>query len=133
MLTITGIHHASITVPDIDKSVQWYTEVLGLEQLMVEQHPGVDNGHAVVLGTPDWRFCVGIHAHPANEGERFSETRTGLDHIGFLVPDRATLEAWEARLTELGVEHSPIADLPGFGVLVFRDPDNVQLEFITID
>lgn len=40
--------------------------------------------------------------------------------------------AWEARLTELGVEHSPIADLPGFGVLVFRDPDNVQLEFITI-
>jgi catechol 2,3-dioxygenase-like lactoylglutathione lyase family enzyme len=131
MPTITGIHHVSITVPDIEKSVPWYSEVLGLTKLMEEQHPdGV--GYAVVLGTADWRFCIGLHTHPTNEGERFAETRTGLDHVGFLVPGHAELEAWEARLTEFRVEHSPIKDVEGFAVLVFRDPDNVQLEFMTI-
>lgn len=131
MPTIAGIHHISITVPDIDKSMPWYSEVLGLEKLMDEKHPN-DDGYAVVLGTPDWRFCVGLHTHPTNEGEGFHETRTGLDHVGFLVSGHAELEAWEARLTELGVEHSPIADREGYAVLVFRDPDNTQLEFICL-
>lgn len=131
MPTIAGIHHASITVTDIEKSVPWYSEVLGLTKLMDEPHPN-DAGYAVVLGTPDWRFCVGLHVHPTNAGEGFSETRTGLDHIGFLVSGHAELEAWEARLGELGVEHSPITDRDGYAVLVFRDPDNIQLEFITL-
>jgi glyoxylase I family protein len=52
--------------------------------------------------------------------------------VGFLVSGHAELEQWEARLTELGVEHSPIADRQGYAVLVFRDPDNTQLEFICL-
>ena len=73
-----------------------------------------------------------MHTHPANEREPFAETRTGLDHVSFGVPSRAELAAWEARLTEVGVEHSPISDQQGYSVLVFRDPDNVQLEFISM-
>jgi glyoxylase I family protein len=131
MPAISGIHHVSITVPDIDRSVPWYSEVLGLVTLMKEQHPG-DDGYAVVLGKPDWSMCVGLHTHPTNEKERFSEARTGLDHVGFTVADHAELEAWESRLTELGVDHSPINDKDGYSVLVFRDPDNVQLEFFSM-
>jgi hypothetical protein len=52
--------------------------------------------------------------------------------VGFLVSSRAELEAWEARLTSFGVEHSPINELEGFAVLAFRDPDNIQLEFISM-
>lgn len=131
MPTISAIHHTSVTVTDIDRSVPWYSEVLGLGKLMEEQHPN-DAGYAVVLGTPDFGLCVGLHTHPTNTGERFSETRTGLDHLAFLVPGQAELEAWEARLSELGVEHSPITRCDGYAVLVFRDPDNIQLEFITL-
>jgi catechol 2,3-dioxygenase-like lactoylglutathione lyase family enzyme len=131
MPTISAIHHTSVTVTDIDRSVPWYSEVLGLTKLMEERHPN-DAGYAVVLGTPDFRFCVGLHTHPTNAGERFSETRTGLDHLAFLVLGQAELEAWEARLSELGVEHSPITHGDGYAVLVFRDPDNIQLEFITL-
>jgi catechol 2,3-dioxygenase-like lactoylglutathione lyase family enzyme len=131
MPDIAGIHHVSVTVADIERSVPWYKEVLGLEKLMEEQHPD-GAGYAVVLGKPDWSMCVGVHTHPANEGERFAESRTGLDHISFGVPSRAELGAWEARLTELGVEHSPICDQQGYSVLVFRDPDNIQLEFISM-
>ena len=38
-----------------------------------------------------------------------------------------------AKLDDLGIEHSGIRDLTDpvpFSTLVFRDPDNIQLEFI---
>lgn len=129
MPKIKGIHHISLTVTDIEASVAWYGEVLGLTRLMEEQHPG-DAGYAVVLGMPDWSFCVGLHTHPTNAGEVFAETRTGLDHVCFTVADRSELGAWAARLAELGVKQSPIADAEGYSVLVFRDPDDIQLELI---
>jgi len=79
-----------------------------------------------------WEQNTNQRARSLNSHERFSETRTGLDHVGFLVSGRTELEAWESRLTEFGVEHSPINDEQGFSVLVFRDPDSVQLEFMSM-
>ncbi len=131
MPDVSGIHHVSVTVTDIERSVPWYSELLGLTKLMEESHPD-GTGYAVVLGKPDWSMCVGLHTHPTNERERFSESRTGLDHIGFTVSGRAELDAWESKLTELGVEHSPVNDQGGYAVLVFRDPDNIQLEFMSM-
>ena len=98
---------------------------------MEEKHPD-GGGYAIVLGKPDWSMCVGIHAHDANEAEPFAESRTGLDHVGFGVASRAELDAWEVRLTELGITHSPINDQEGYSVLVFRDPDNIQLELMSM-
>ena len=131
MPDVSGIHHVSVTVTDIERSVLWYSELLGLTKLMEESHPD-GTGYAVVLGKPDWSMCVGLHTHPTNDRERFSESRTGLDHIGFMVSGRAELDAWESKLTELGVEHSPVNDQGGYAVLVFRDPDNIQLEFMSM-
>ena len=66
------------------------------------------------------------------------KTTTGLDHAGFVVPNRSDLEAWQDHLESNGVvradvadkplTQSPIADEPYGAVLVFRDPDNIQLE-----
>jgi catechol 2,3-dioxygenase-like lactoylglutathione lyase family enzyme len=131
MPEVAGIHHVSVTVTDMERSVPWYSELLGLTKLMEETHPD-GTGYAIVLGKPDWSMCVGLHTHPTNERERFAESRTGLDHIGFTVANKAELDAWESRLTEFGVEHSPVNDKGGYAVLVFRDPDNIQLEFIAM-
>jgi len=131
MASITAIHHISLTVSEIDRSVTWYTDVLGLTKLMEEQHPD-GSGYAVVLGKPDWSMCVGLHVHDTNKGEAFAETRTGLDHVSFLVASRAELDAWTDRLSDLGVVHSPVSDQEGYSVLVFRDPDNIQLELVSV-
>ena len=131
MPELTGLHHIAITVTDLDRSVPWYQETLGLTTLMADDHPAGD-GRYVLLADPTFAVLVGLHVHPTNSGETFAEARTGLDHVGFGVADRAALEAWAARLTELGVEHSPIDDQPAYSVVVFRDPDNVQLEFIAM-
>jgi catechol 2,3-dioxygenase-like lactoylglutathione lyase family enzyme len=79
-----------------------------------------------------------LHHHDTNDANPFAETTTGLDHAGFAVASRADLEAWQTHLEANGVTRSDTADKPltqspiadeAYGsVLVFRDPDNIQLE-----
>ena len=52
MPEVAGIHHVSVTVTDIERSVPWYSEVLGLTKLLEETHPD-GTGYAIVLGKPD--------------------------------------------------------------------------------
>jgi len=125
MDAITGVHHLSLTVRDLPASVDWYMALFGLQKMMDEEH---DGGRAVVLCDPGMRLFVGLHAHDANDGTPFDEARTGLDHISFAVPDRDALVAWKDRLATRNVPWSPISDQPWGSVLVFRDPDGIQLE-----
>ena len=79
-------------------------------------------------------IAIGLHHHEANPGQPFRESQTGLDHISFGVADRASLDAWTSWLDELGIEHSGVIDTDKpvpYSVVVFRDPDNIQLELIT--
>jgi glyoxylase I family protein len=131
MPTLSGIHHVSVTVTDLDRSVAWYQDVLGLQKITEDTHPD-GTGYFVGLADSTFSFVVGLHAHPTKEGEGFSETRTGLDHFSFGVSSHAELEAWEEQFTELGIEHTPVIDAQGYSVVVFRDPDNIQLELIFV-
>ena len=120
-----SLHHISLTVTNLDASVAWYERVFGIHPVMEEPH---DGGIARILTDEQWRLSIGLHRHDVNQGEAFSERRTGLDHVAFGVASRAELEAWQQHLQELGVHQSPISDQPYGSVLVFRDPDNIQLE-----
>lgn len=121
-----GVHHLRLTVSNVDRTVTFFTEVLGFKKLM-DLNPGafLSNG----------RVGLGIGPHPAPgralQGDRFDENRIGLDHLSFGVASRADLEHAVRVLDTRGVSHSEIRDLgPAFGifVLIFRDPDNIQLE-----
>ncbi len=124
-VTLATLNHIALTVTDLEASIRWYGQVFGISYLMEEAHEG---GVGKILADEQMRLLIVLHHHDANPGERFSERRTGLDHVGFSVGSRAELEAWQRHLQELGVTQSPIADRPYGSVLVFRDPDNIQLE-----
>lgn len=133
------LHHLALTVRDLDASVEWYSRVFSLQPLMDVPHQG---GLGRVLVSADQTLAFVLHHHDANPGEPFQETRTGLDHPGLVVPSRDDLVAWQAHLEAQGVARaaaadrpctqSPIADEPYGSVLVFRDPDNIQLELSSI-
>jgi catechol 2,3-dioxygenase-like lactoylglutathione lyase family enzyme len=130
---LAGIQHVGLTVRDVEASAEWYTRVLGLERHFDEPHHHSDQGgYAVVLGTPDMSLNVGLDHHPANSGESFDPTRTGLDHLCFQVADADALSAWAARLDQLGIANSGVYAMEGtsFRLLTFNDPDNIQLELI---
>ena len=132
------LHHLALTVTDLDASLRWYEDVFGVRHLMDAPHPG---GVGKVLADENLELMIVLHRHDTNDGSLFGETTTGLDHAGFLIPNRADLEAWQAHLEANGVvrgnvadkplTQSPIADEAYGSVLVFRDPDNIQLEFFS--
>jgi catechol 2,3-dioxygenase-like lactoylglutathione lyase family enzyme len=132
---LTGINHFSATVTDLEASVAWYQRVFGMARVPVTfpHYDCEDTGYAVLLVEQRSGVAIGLHTNAANAGERFDECRTGLDHVSFGVASRDEMAAWAARLDELGIEHTGVRDEQApftFATLVFRDPDNIQLEFI---
>ncbi len=121
-----GISHLDFTVSDVDASAAWYQRVLGLRQV---RRVDFEQRTMIVLLHDQSGLVIGLNQHSASTGERFDERRAGLDHVGFAVSTRADLDVWQARLADLGVEHSPVADTESGAALVFRDPDHIQLEF----
>jgi catechol 2,3-dioxygenase-like lactoylglutathione lyase family enzyme len=130
-----AMHHVALTVSDVDTSVAWYETVFGLHYRVDVPHEG---GVGKLLSDDGWQLMIVLHHHDGNDGGLFSERGTGLDHVGFAVETRADLEQWEEHLESLGIvradpadkplTRSPIMDEPYASVLVFRDPDNIQLE-----
>jgi catechol 2,3-dioxygenase-like lactoylglutathione lyase family enzyme len=95
-----------------------------------------ETGFAEMLVEPHTGLLIGLHHHHhhANQGEKFEESHTGLDHISFEVADRAALEAWMDRLDELNIGHTGIRRRSNgpYSTVVFRDSDNNQLEFAAL-
>jgi glyoxylase I family protein len=135
MATGARLQHLALTVRDLDASVEWYSRVFGLTPYMDAPHEG---GLGRLLTDDERSLSIVLHRHDANERETFRESRTGLDHVGFFLPSRADLVEWQSHLERHGVARadkadrpltqSPIADESYGSVLVFRDPDNIQLE-----
>ena len=72
---------------------------------------------------------IGLRQPAAGHGGEADEFRTGMDHLAFGVSSQEELTAWETALDERDIPFTPTADTPIGKVVVFRDPDNVQLEF----
>jgi catechol 2,3-dioxygenase-like lactoylglutathione lyase family enzyme len=127
------IHHLGLTVSDATASARWYEDVLGFRR--VGDYESEDGSRRKVYVTHDGLGVrIGLCQHSASTGERFDETRPGLDHLSFEVESLDELHAWEQRLRDASVVCSPIAEANTLAasVLVFRDPDNIQLELIAV-
>lgn len=121
----TGISHLDLSVTDRTRSVAWWQKVLGFR--VIDRHhdetfdvDAMFHPSGVVLG-------LATH-HGTDASDAFDERRVGLDHLAFAVADRDELEKWVAHLDAHGVPHSGIIDAEHGPTLVFRDPDNIQLE-----
>jgi len=126
MPSIAGGHHIALTVTDADRSTEWYSGLLGMSQLMAGDDETVKYR---VLADPKSGWVLAVLEYHGRERDGFDEFRTGLDHFAFSVENRPALEEWERELAARGIEYTPIAETPIGSVIVFRDPDNIQLEF----
>jgi glyoxylase I family protein len=125
-----GLHHLGLTVRDVERSADWYTSVLGFERVGEFAAPGGER-RKIFLRHPNFDLRVGLTEHRAASSDTFDETRIGLDHLAFRADTAAELAQWQARLVAARVPHTPVApanSITGASVLVFRDPDGIQLE-----
>jgi catechol 2,3-dioxygenase-like lactoylglutathione lyase family enzyme len=136
IIEVTGLHHLRLTVSDIARSREFYTEVLGFE--VAAESPGSPDDPAV-RNDPDQLYGGVVFQtngmlfglRPVARGDdRFDSERVGLDHVSFTVASRDQLEEAARRLTERDIPHGDVRDLTGFGIAIlsFSDPDGVHLE-----
>lgn len=126
---ITGRLVVTLTVTDLARSATWYSRLLGAVEHRYADAAG--RLRQVTLTEPSSRLELCLVSYPTGPGDRFSEYRTGLDHLEFLVATREQLDLWAARLDQLDIAHSGVKE-PSYTanrLITFRDPDNIQLEF----
>lgn len=138
-----ALHHTSLTVSNLERSLAFYRDVLGLEVVMRQDKQG---GYlAPITGYPDAhirmaQLALGGSGHRielfeyvAPQGRRTPpEPRdVGITHICLLVEDiHAVHERLRAGGAEPYSEPVPLdsgANRGGFGVYV-RDPDGITIE-----
>ena len=127
--TITGFGHIDFTVTDVDRSVRWWEQVMGFKAVHKRESPGFTLANVY---HPSGVF-VGLITHTNPGRDRFDERHVGLDHLALRVADRTALEAWARHLDNHGIEHSGVQEQTLGPLIVFRDPDNIQLELWAFD
>ena len=138
--------HVGITVRDLDQSVRFYHDLLGLE-IVTEPSPwfeGPELGDGVgVPGAALRQVCLRLgdtmielleYRTPPSPTERpLLSNRIGASHVAFQVGD---IRAAKAELEEAGVEFYSDVNVVDDGVLAgwrwvyFADPDGYPLELV---
>jgi glyoxylase I family protein len=120
---LSGFHHITLNVTDLQRARAFYESVLGFE--VDQDFPG----YKVRLRVGDSRARLVLRPPPgAVDADRFSEYRIGLDHVSFGA-SRADLDRLAEALAAAGVRGDFSQDALGPAVLCCRDPDNIALEF----
>lgn len=136
---LTGIHHVRLTVTDISRSKRFYTQLLGIEPAIDFTAEALDSG----VRTDPHRFFGGctysfqgqlLGLRPVDKpNDRFDSSRVGLDHLSLAMPEIEDLHEAARRMSQLGIGHGDIVELPALGIAIlsFQDPDDINLELVT--
>lgn len=147
MSDVSRIDHVGITTSDLDRSLHFYVDLLGLRLLSRNLLSGPDL--AALLGfeaaaidnadldSGDGRVLELMqYTQPAATRVAYQSSDAPTTHIAFTVAD---LHSVAERLTEAGVEiisrrplkiHDPGGAWDGVQCLYIRDPDGVILELV---
>ncbi len=125
-MRIKNVHHIAINTRDINESIKFYEDVLGLERGETVEFEEFTLVYFNVFGGAklelfDYRgkdLCLG----------KKNEVSVGLRHVAFEVEN---IVDYEKKLREKGVKIVlPLTTLPQIGskVLLFVDPNDVTIE-----
>ena len=118
--------HTMIRVKDLDRSVGWYRETLGLRE---ESRRVLAKGDATILFLTDGDAEHRIELTYNHDGRDY-QLGNQFGHFAFGVDD---LDAERARLEGLGVPFTrgPYQVTPGGSRIAFiKDPDGIEIELI---
>jgi catechol 2,3-dioxygenase-like lactoylglutathione lyase family enzyme len=128
---LAGVNHIAVMTTDLDRFVDFYTEVFDLDVVFREDTTAFR--HAIVrTGPTSWLHPVEMtgNAHGAASPTMFE--RGHLDHLALTAASAATFEAIRDRLVTRGATDGTVEDLGAFRSVWFDDPDGMRVELVVI-
>jgi catechol 2,3-dioxygenase-like lactoylglutathione lyase family enzyme len=117
------LEHANMTVSDLDRSINFYSTLLGLGV----RWQGTTNDGSPAAHVGDDRCYLALFQATAPGKPPNDYASPGLNHIGFVVDN---LDAARTRVAELGAQvHAEMDYEPGRRVYLF-DPDGIEVELV---
>ena len=131
----TGVHHVDLVVSSIERSLQFYRELLGpLGWHRVREVEGERGETIWYLSGPG--TGVGLRAAQSRREEPVDRYETGLHHLCFEAGSRAAVDERADWLRETGarIESEPqeYGYQPGYYAVFFYDPDGIKLEIVHV-
>jgi glyoxylase I family protein len=130
-LRIAGIHHITLLVADVERSLAFYRNVLGMR--LVKQTVNDDDRSArhLIFGDEEGRPGTLITCLEYPELDEGTVGRGSTHHFALAVESEAELEAWRDYLSSRGVAATEVLDRSDFKSIYVRDPDGHILEIAT--
>src|SRR5690606_26895624 len=116
------IGHVHLKVADLQRSLQFYCDVLGFE---ITQRYGAQ---AAFLSAGGYHHHIGLNTWESQGGRPPPRGTTGLYHVAILYPTRALLADALRRLMAAGIALDGAADHGVSEALYLRDPDGNGVE-----
>jgi catechol 2,3-dioxygenase len=116
------IGHVHLKVADIERSLDFYTGVLGFE---LQQRMG---DQAAFISAGGYHHHIGLNTWESRGGTPPPRGHTGLYHTAIRYPDRKTLADALRRVVEAGIPLEGASDHGVSEALYLRDPDGNGIE-----
>ena len=139
MSTNRGIHHIGVATHDMERTLDFYENVLGFpagvcETIQLEvggtiRHAFFDVGEGELIAFMEANDVRGLAGDFDTGINRGLGTGPGMYHFAFKVADPAELEKRREELVEKGLEVRGIVDHGWCQSIYFLDPNDLQLEF----
>ena len=111
------LDHVVLLVRSLERSLPWYTAMLGAM--------GFDKTRDHVW----WNGSVAIDLKQAEDGTPdYQRYAPGLNHLGFTAPDQASFDAVREAMAAAGLEVPEAQKLGSETATFFKDPDGMRVE-----
>jgi glyoxalase family protein len=130
-LRIAGLHHVTVLCGDVERSVDFYRNLLGMR--LVKQTVNEDDRGArhLFFGDEEGRPGTIVTCLEYPELEEGSVGRGSTHHFALAVDSEEELEGWHTYLRSRGIPCTDVMDRTYFKSLYLRDPDGHIVELAT--
>ena len=126
-----GLNHIAVLTDDLDRFVEFYTDIFDLDVVFSETSPAFR--HAILrLGADSWLHPAEVTGNEHGTANPAVFQRGHLDHLAFTADSPAAFTALSGRLSDRGATDGTIEDLGAFHSLWFTDPDGMRAELVLI-